>query len=433
MKILISGLNECGCNISGVCIQETWLSDIDDISLFHLEGYTLISQNKVSSKHGGVAIYLSESYDYKLLPLYPNTNIWDGQFIEIQTPSAHKNIIVGNIYRPPQDININYDTFIRELQPIIQELNKRKCEVILSGDYNIDLLKINEKPKFNEFLDTLCSYNFLPKITLPTRLGVTSATLIDNFKPVYGMLTSPIYIITSQISDHLPYLMILNAIKSKTCPPKYIQINNMKMNTIIAYKEKISDANIYDKLDTNIMSDPNKNRKIIIKTLTDIKAETMPSKTVKLQKHKHKTSKWITGGIIRSITYRDKLYSTLKKTPTSSEEYCRLKTNLLTYNNILKHNIKQAKQLYYRDFCITYKNNNKKTWNGIKEVMGKYHKAENYPELFKYNNKLLKNKQDIVNNFNDFFINLASTLASKIKKPSHKSFKNYMNKKHESI
>ena len=181
LKIPISGLNECGCNISGVCLQETWLSDIDDISLFHLEGYTLISQHKVSSKYGGVAIYLSESYDYKLLPLYPNINIWDGQFIEIQTPSAHKNIIVGNIYRPPQDININYDTFIRELQPIIQELNKRKCEVILSGDYNIDLLKINEKPKFNEFLDTLCSYNFLPKITLPTRLGVTSATLIDNF------------------------------------------------------------------------------------------------------------------------------------------------------------------------------------------------------------------------------------------------------------
>ena len=125
------------------------------------------------------------------------------------------------------------------------------------------------------------------------------------------------------------------------------------MNTIIAYKEKIIDANIYDKLDTNIMLDPNKNSTIIIKTFTDNKAETMPSKTVMLQKHKHKISKLITGGIIRSIRYRGKLYSTLKKTPTSSEEYCRLKTNLLTYNNILKHNIKQAKHLYYRDFFIT--------------------------------------------------------------------------------
>ena len=45
--------------------------------------------------------------------------------------------------------------------------------------------------------------------------------------------------------------------------------------------------------------------------------------------------------------------------------------------------------------------------------MGKYHKAENYPELFKYNNELLKNKQDIVSNFNDFFINLGRTLKLK--------------------
>ena len=103
------------------------------------------------------------------------------------------------------------------------------------------------------------------------------------------------------------------------------------MNTILAYKDKIGDANIYDKLDTNITSDPNQNNNFIIQTLTDIKAETIPSKTGKLQKHKHKISKWITGGIIRSIKYRDKLYSTLKRSPRSSGEYSTLKTNI-TYN-----------------------------------------------------------------------------------------------------
>ena len=113
------------------------------------------------------------------------------------------------------------------------------------------------------------------------------------------------------------------------------------MKTILAYKDKIGDANIYDKLDTNISSDPNQNNNFIIQTLTDIRVEIMPSKTIKLQKHK--ISKWITGGIIRSIKYRDKLYSTLKRTHRSSGEYSTLKTNLLTYNNILKHNIKQAK------------------------------------------------------------------------------------------
>ena len=85
------------------------------------------------------------------------------------------------------------------------------------------------------------------------------------------------------------------------------------MKTILAYKDKIGDANIYDKLDTNISSDPYQNKNFIIQNLTDIKAEIMPSKIVKLQKHKHKISKWITGGIICSIKYRDKLYSTLQR------------------------------------------------------------------------------------------------------------------------
>ena len=76
----------------------------------------------------------------------------------------------------------------------------------------------------------------------------------------------------------------------------------------------------------------------------------------------------------------------------------------------------------------------KKTGNGMKEVMVKYHKAEKlspsyYITLYN-NNKLLKNKQDtdIVNNVYDFNINLGPKLASQIKKPNHKYFRNYIDK-----
>ena len=53
--------------------------------------------------------------------------------------------------------------------------------VIIGGDFNIDLLKINEKPIFNEYFHLLISHGFIPKITLPTRLSEKSGTLIDNF------------------------------------------------------------------------------------------------------------------------------------------------------------------------------------------------------------------------------------------------------------
>ena len=90
LKILISVLEECGCKIGAICIQETWLSDTDDTSIFQLDGYALISQHNISSNHGGVAIYLSKAYDYNTLPLYTLSEVWDGQFIEVKNPSADK-------------------------------------------------------------------------------------------------------------------------------------------------------------------------------------------------------------------------------------------------------------------------------------------------------------------------------------------------------
>ena len=358
---------------SAICIQETWLSDQHDQLFFQLEGYNFISQPKTSSNHGGVGIYLSESYDYSELQLYTGSQVWDGMFIEVKAPSISKKLIIGNIYRPPRNNNQNYDIFISELQPIFEYLNTKKCEIVISGDFNIDLLKLKEKPKFNQFYDSLCTFNFIPKITLPTRLGKHTATLIDNFYCNLSIecFTSPTYIITTQISDHLPYIMILNAPKANISPPKYIQINNINTKTMLNFKEKNASANIYEKLDKQISSDPNSNSDIIIKHIMEIKNETMPTRQVKFNKHKHKNSQWITQGIIRSIAHKDKLYITLKKTPTNNPDYDAIKLNLHTYTKLLKSNIRQAKQIYYNNCFLKYKQDIRNTWATIKEIMGK--------------------------------------------------------------
>ena len=63
-----------------------------------------------------------------------------------------------------------------------------------------------------------------------------------------------------------------------------------------------------------------------------------------LRVNKHKNSLWITQGIIRSIAYKDKLYITLKKTPTNNPDYDAIKLNLYTYTELLQFNIRQAKK-----------------------------------------------------------------------------------------
>ncbi len=81
----------------------------------------------------------------------------------------------------------------------------------------------------------------------------------------------------------------------------------------------------------------------------------MPTKFVKYNKYKHKRSKWITSGIIKSIQYRVNLYKKLKTTNPNSIQFAIHKTNLDTYNNILKKSIRLAKRNYYQTIFSKFK------------------------------------------------------------------------------
>ena len=144
---------------------------------------------------------------FKKLPIYVQSEVWEGLFIEISGHTLNKNIIIGNIYRPPHDRNENYQTFINELTPILSGLESRNCEVFLTGDFNIDLLKIKKKAIFSEFFDVMISHSFYPKITSPTRLSNNSGTLMDNIycKLSSKSINSSSEILISGLSDHLPY------------------------------------------------------------------------------------------------------------------------------------------------------------------------------------------------------------------------------------
>ena len=78
---LIEQFKRSGCTFSAVCLQESWLSDDSDTSLFQLDGYNLISQGKRCSTRGGLIIYLKDTIKYKLIDIEANSNIWEGQFI----------------------------------------------------------------------------------------------------------------------------------------------------------------------------------------------------------------------------------------------------------------------------------------------------------------------------------------------------------------
>ena len=85
------------------------------------------------------------------------------------------------MHRSPH-LNNNNKTigeFCQEIAPIISDVTKVNASIIITGDVNIDLLKINERSEFQKYFDIFVTHGMFPKITVPTRSSKSNASLID--------------------------------------------------------------------------------------------------------------------------------------------------------------------------------------------------------------------------------------------------------------
>ena len=169
---------------------------------------------------------------------------------------------------------------------------------------------------------------------------------------------------------------------------------------------KITADNLQNIISRDPKADPSINYNIIDESITKAIKMFSKSKTAKLNRRKHKLSKWITKGIIRSINTRNDMYRKLRKTSPDSEDFQKKTTNLKTFSTILKRSIHTAKKHYYNSFFDKYKNNNKQTWSTINNILNKNNKKHKLPYLFNINGTLTNNKKDIVNSFNRYFCNI---------------------------
>ena len=104
----------------------------------------------------------------------------------------------------------------------MDKLSREKKDILIMDDFSINLLNYNNDKDTTTFLDTMFSNSFSPFITLPTRVGNTSETLIDNMfynKPLNNDMIAGN--LCSVISDHLTQFLVE--------PSSYMQ-NNSKEN-----------------------------------------------------------------------------------------------------------------------------------------------------------------------------------------------------------
>ena len=229
LKILVETLAENDVFFNIICIQEAWLSENICLDQFKLQNYNMVSQcyNNACTKKGGLITYVRNNLNIKKQQNYNTFQTWEGLFIDIE--DNNKNCVkIGNIYRPPKYNNnhASIDSFLSEFCPIIDITAHQTNNYILAGDFNIDLLKVNNNAKYQEFYDYITGHNLLPNITLPTRLSKRNATLIDNIFSKNVKTSTPVEtgILVHKISDHMASISAINFDSGSFCGHKQLQI-----------------------------------------------------------------------------------------------------------------------------------------------------------------------------------------------------------------
>ena len=208
----------------------------NSLSLFHINccslnknfedlEYLLKPTNKAfdvtatESHAGGTLLYINNKLSYKVrqdLCIYKSSEL-ESTFIEIINPKK-TNITIGCIYRHPT-MNLN-EFNDNHLNILLQKISKEKKNVLLLGDFNVDLLKYDKQAGTNEFIDSLSSYMYLPYILHPTRVTSHSQTIIDNIFSNYVSKEAVSGNLTSTISDHLPQVFFIPSMLSDNLATK---------------------------------------------------------------------------------------------------------------------------------------------------------------------------------------------------------------------
>ena len=122
----------------------------------------------------------------------------------------------------------------------------------------------------------------------------------------------------------------------------------------------------------------------------------------------HSRKTWLTSALKQSIKTKNKMYVRSLKQPTD--------TNIRIYKqyrNYLNSLLRKSERKHCADLFIQNKNNLRKCWSVIKEIINK-NKTSTVSNKFKINGNIVTQGNTIAENFNKYFVNIGSSLAQKV-------------------
>lgn len=397
----LTSLDNEHCLPDAILCQETRLHSSDDTNLLNINGYTLISRGKAFNTRGskgGLAIYLKDCFNYRIIQSPDNSLIWENLFIEVNSDLLNKPIYILNVYRYQRINNDQFSDFLNTLIQLVSPYSKLSKQLVIGGDFNLNFLDLNKCPNVTNFYNSLKSQSIIGKINQPSRITTKSATAIDNIlcniNNSFLNITSGI--ITNSISDHLMCFINIPQITNKTILTKNkIKTKSFHPNNICNLNMHIFKSCITEKMTSDNIDD---NYDTLANAIQDGLKIHIPEKTCNFNRKKHKVKNWISRGIICSINKKNRMlkkFIKLKLKNRNPEAIDRAKCILTSYKTVLNKCIRNAKKLYYEEMFKAC-DSTRTTWVQINNILNRKKSRREYPNNFIINNKAISDKSQII-------------------------------------
>ena len=134
-------------------------------------------------------------------------------------------------------------------------------------------------------------------------------------------------------------------------------------------------------------------------------SEACPIK-VKCLSNKRLQKPWITSSILLKVKKRQNFFILYKLGKISHQYFSR-------FRNDVTNTLRSARFNYFKNKFDEYKNNMKKTWTLINDIMRPNKSSRNILEL-KFGNTVLTKNEDMANALNEYFVNVGVSIAQGI-------------------
>ena len=410
--------NETSCNIDKLP------NGINDILLEGFHEPYVQAPIRTSGLGGGLAIYVNkrvceiENIETFVANPEPSSTSGEFQFIKLKMcKGQQKTVIIGNIYRSPSR---NPDSFNTLFDAVLQKIDRHSKKLVyLVGDFNQDLIQYEHDINCQNLVDYATNHGFVQIVSRPTRITDHSATLIDHVYTNNLDSTVSCNILTCDISDHLAIHTRVSLASSSSNSMRNIRnsrVNNPEQTEFRlfneanneAFKQLIEDetwADIKDDLDAQSKYD--KFTEIYMKHYNT--AYPLKSQRVRRKSERQDPKPWILPWLEDACARKNDSFHKFVKTPTPEN-----KAHYDKLDQLCAKHVEKAKAKYNKDYFEKYKDNSKKQWQQINNLLNRGNKKVGVKRLIDNNGNIINTPSAIAESFNDYFSNIASNLKENI-------------------